>query len=108
MSRACHLAIHFAFSASSAMIRSAIGAGQFVHGTDGEPGLAHLVLAGHRLGVGHAGLGVQQDQGPHPLGRGERDAQGEEPALAHPADDGPVDAEVVEQRRGSRWPSPSS
>ena len=62
-----------------------------------EPGVDHALVERDHVGVLGTGLGVEQDQAPHPVGGQQGGPQGEEPALGHPAHHGPLDPQVVHQ-----------
>ena len=62
-----------------------------------EPGVDHVLVDGDHVGVLRTGLGAEQDEPPHPVGVQEGGPQGDEPALGHPAQDGPLDLQVLHE-----------
>jgi hypothetical protein len=87
--------MYSAFNTGSLMVGDRVG--QIVDGTDRQPHVDHALLGDVLLVRDRPGLGVEQDKRPHALGCRQGHSQRHEPSLTHAADDGPVDAEMIEQ-----------
>ena len=77
-----------------------------LRGPVGRPGRCHPLVQRQYVRLLGAGLGVDEQQREHPVGSGQRGAQGQEAALAHPGQHGLLDAKVVQDRQHVRGAVP--
>lgn len=68
-----------------------------VRGAPGHPLVQHGLVEGYDIGVFRPGLGVEQDKAANSIRSPQRHPQRHEAPLGHPADHGPIDAEMVHE-----------